>query len=365
MGFVCCMPYTNPKDSRLIRTDSQRAHVAPYMGSFLFGFHGTPVTQPAGRTMPEPRGHPHAKLLRRVARFTVLCGVIITAIKFGAFAMTNSVAVLSDALESIVNVVAAALMAYTIGLSNRPADAEHPYGHGKAQFMSIGFEGGAIGAAGLIIVIEAIGRLFHPPVEALPRLGAGMIVLVAVASLTALLAAYLNHHAKQYDEPAFRADARHLMTDVISTGGVVVGLLVVQTTGWQWVDPAVALGVAGVILFMGGQLLRESLHGLMDRIDFEDDTIIRGILDEEVNAKAILGYHKVRHRHSGRFHWVDLHIQVDGDISVRESHDLASRIERRIEEALGEGNATAHVEPPEHVTEANLFEDLPEQGQRE
>ena len=309
--------------------------------------------------MPEPQGHPHANLLRRVARLTVLCGVIITGIKFGAFAMTNSVAVLSDALESIVNVVAAALMAYTIGVTNRPADAEHPYGHGKAQFMSIGFEGGAIGAAGLIIVIEAIGRLIHPPVEDLPRLGAGMIALVVVAVMTAMLAAYLNHHANKYNESAFRADARHLMTDVISTGGVVVGLLVVQTTGWQWVDPAVALVVACAILFMGGQLLRESLHGLMDRIDFEDDTKIRGILDQHVKAGAILGYHKVRHRHSGRFHWVDLHIQVGGDMTVRQSHGLATRIEHQIEQALVEANATAHVEPPEHVTEANLFEDPP------
>ncbi|MCC6683012.1 MAG: cation transporter [Phycisphaeraceae bacterium] len=293
--------------------------------------------------MPDPQAGPHAQQIRRVALRALAAGIVITLLKFGLFAMTVSVAVLSDALESIINIAAAGMMCYAVWYANRPADRDHPYGHGKVEFLAVGLEGWLILTAAVIIAYEAIRRLIWG--HEVQRLTFGVIGLAVLGVATAALAIYVMRAGKQYESPTLAADGKHLMTDSISTWAVFLGLLLVRWTGKMWLDPVVAIIVAGCILFVSWRLLWQSVHGLMDRQDPADDKRLRAILDDEVSRGAIKGYHKLRHRHSGSFHWVDMHLQVDGNMTVTAGHELASRIEGRIERELGQANATAHIEP--------------------
>ena len=293
--------------------------------------------------MPEPAADPDLPKIRRVALHALVAGSVFMAVKFGIWWLTDSVAVLSDALESIINVVAAGFMLYSIHLSNRPADQNHPYGHGKVEFLAVGLEGCMILGAGLVITWQAVTRLFtQPPLDHLPY---GITALSILALLDLGLAIYVWRAGRRYNNQILLADGRHLLTDFVSTLGVIGGLSLVIATGHPWIDPVAALVMATLILWASWHLLWKSISGLMDRSDPADDAAIREVLDRAVEANRIAGYHKVRHRHQGTFHWVDMHLQVDPELTVAQSHDLASAIEREIETALGEGNATAHVEP--------------------
>ena len=305
--------------------------------------------------MPEPEAHPDLPHITRAARVVLVAGILIMAGKFAIFYLTCSAAVFSDAMESIINVVAAGFMLYSVRLSNRPADREHPYGHGKVEFMSVGLEGWLILAAGVGVVILAVRR-FIWPVEIEPQLltwGAGLLGGMGV--LTGSLGLYLWLAGRKYGSSVLMADSKHLLTDFLSTVGVTLGLVLVRVSGFVWLDPLVALIVAALIFTTSWKLLWKSIDGLMDRTDPSDEEAIRRILDLEVDAGRILAYHKVRHRHSGAFHWVDLHLQVDGRLTVSQGHEIASGVEHRIEEALEQANATAHVEPyqPGKVSEGD------------
>lgn len=297
--------------------------------------------------MPDPAPHPDHQAQQRVAVNALIAGVVIMLLKFGVYSYTNSAAVLSDALESVINIVAAAFMLYSVWLSNRPADRDHPYGHGKVEFMVVGLEGWLILLAGLAIVYSSVSRIWTG--EAPEHLAVGSGLLFGIGILGSALAFYVWSSGKQYQSDSLIADGKHLFADVASTMGVFLGLLLVQYTGWGWLDPFIALVISGVVFYTSWQLLWKGISGLMDRLDLRDDQAVRSILDDEVSKGTIKGYHKLRLRHSGAFHWVDVHLQVDGDMTVRDSHALVSKIEYRIEQMLGEGqaNATAHVEPPE------------------
>lgn len=295
--------------------------------------------------MPEPQPSPALPRVRKVAVHALFAGVVIMVLKFCVFWVTDSAAVLADAMESIINLVAAAMMIYTLWLSARPADRDHPYGHGKVEFMAVGLEGWMILIAGLLIGFEGVRRLFYPPDLQMSRLHLGTWLLAGVAILVVTLGVYVWRMGKKYDSQVLIADGKHLLTDALSTVGGLAGLILVQVTGKVWLDPVVAIVLAAVILITSWRLLWQGIHGLMDRTDPHDDETIRRILDEAVASKLIQGYHKVRHRHSGSFHWVDMHLQLDGDMTVRESHEIASLIEGRIETQLGQANASAHVEP--------------------
>jgi len=307
----------------------------------------TPRPEPHTRTpiptVPDPQPDPFQRQAERVAVHAVVAGAGIAALKFTVFAFTDSVAVLSDALESLINIAAAVAMLYAIRVSNRPADHEHPYGHGKAEFMAVALEGWLILIAGVFIAVKAAGRLISG--EAPSNLGFGIGGLAAIGVLDLLLAVYVSRAGRRYNNPPLAADGKHLFTDVLSTAGVIVGLALVHVTGRAWLDPVAAIVIASLIFFTSWRLLWQSVQGLMDRSDPEDQAAIRAILDRELAAGRIHGYHKVRHRHQGRFHWVDMHLQVDPGMSVADAHALASRIEAQIEAELGPANATAHIEP--------------------
>ncbi len=282
---------------------------------------------------------------RRVALVAVIGGAGILALKFALFAMTGSAALLADALESIVNLVAALMALISTWYAARPADREHPYGHGNVEFFAVGVEGLLIVLAGATSIFEAARRF---SVGAEPRnVTIGFIGAAVIAVLMTVLGAYVWRGGRRYDSPTLVADGKHLLTDVASTVAVVAGLVLVRFTGQVWLDAVVAAAIGIVIFLTGGRLLLASWRGLMDQIDPADDADIRAILDAHVESGHIRGYHKVRHRHAGSFHWVDLHVQLEGDMTVRQAHEAASAIEHEIERHLGRANATVHVEPPE------------------
>jgi len=293
--------------------------------------------------MPEPQADVNLPQIRLVAKIALVIGICLTILKFLIFNLTNSVAILTDALESIINVAAAGIMLYVIWLANEPADECHHYGHGKAEYMAVGLEGGFIFITSIVITYESIFRLVQG--TAPEQLELGLILVGLVTLLCGGLASYVWLMGLRYNNAPLVADGKHLMTDVISTVGVLAGLGLMKITGWRWIDPITAMIMAGLIFFMGRKLLVQSYHGLMDRSDPQVNHVITNILDEEVAGGKIKSYHKVRHRRSGKFLWIDLHIQVDSRMNVKDSHALASTIENRIEQNLGQANATAHVEP--------------------
>jgi cation diffusion facilitator family transporter len=280
---------------------------------------------------------------QRVAVAALVGGVAIMAMKFGVFAVTNSAAVLGDAMESIVNLATAGMAIFSTWYAARPADREHPYGHGKVEFVAVGAEGAMIVFAALAIMFESSRRLVRG--AELHDLDRGLWLLAGVSVLVAGLALFVWGSGKRLQSPTLIADGKHLMTDAFTTSGTLIGLSLVRLTGHAWIDPAMGIVIGLVIVYTGVRLLRESFGGLMDEMDMADDTAIRAVLDEEVAAGRIRSYHKVRHRHTGAFHWVDMHIQVPGEMTVDVAHQLATEIEHRIERRLGQAKATAHIEP--------------------
>ena len=295
---------------------------------------------------PAPAPHPPAPTsnsAQRVAWVALGAGLLIMALKMSVYVLTDSAAVLSDALESTVNLAAAGVAIWTTWYAAKPADDAHPYGHGRVEFFAVGLEGALVLIAGLTIIYEAAHRLMEG--RGPGKLELGIVLLAGVSVLAGWLAGYVWWRGVKLDSPTLIADGKHLATDVLTTFGVLIGLILVKITGILWLDAAIAMVLALVILFTGGRLVMHSWAGFMDRIDPADDAAIRAILDAQVSAGRISGYHKVRHRHQGSFHWVDLHIQVPGDMSVARSHQIASEIEHAIESRLGRADATSHIEP--------------------
>lgn len=291
------------------------------------------------------------KVESRAALLSLGVGIALLCLKFTAYYFTRSAAVFSDALESIVNVAAAAVGVYSISMAHTPPDIDHPYGHGKIEFFSAAFEGGMIILAAIFIVAKAVGDLMNPVKS--ENLDIGLSLMVFSMFCNGALGLYLIWLGKRNSSLTIEADGHHLMTDAITSIVASITLLIVWLTGWQPIDPIAAIVVALYITVTGGSLLRRSFSGLMDRQDSTDNKVISEILDAHVSRAGpephICSYHKLRHRHSGRYHWVDFHMVVPAKWTVEQAHAAASVIEREIEKSLGEGDATAHVEPCIHT----------------
>jgi cation diffusion facilitator family transporter len=288
-----------------------------------------------------PRGEATAALA------SVGISVLLLIVKFVAYYLTGSAAIFSDALEGIVNVAASAFAAYSLFLAHQPADEQHPYGHGKVEFLSAGFEGGMILVASIVIVARAGESLVKGPV--LEKLGVGIVLMAAAGITNGLIGLYLLRAGRRSGAITLEADGKHLLSDAITSVAVLTALGIVRVTGWAYADPIAAICVAIYIALLGVSLLRRSAAGLMDEQDRADNLLLRRILDSHVGPEGkephVCSYHKLRHRHSGRYHWVDFHIMVPSQLPIEEAHRMASAIEYEIELAIGEGNATAHVEP--------------------
>ena len=284
---------------------------------------------------------------KRALIISLVTGIVLLLIKFGAYWLTGSAAIFSDALEGIVNVLASAFALYAISLAARPADAEHPYGHGKIEFMSAGFEGGMILVAALVMAARAGEELMRGP--QVQNVGIGLLLIAVAMVVNGGVGGYLVHLGKNRGSITLEADGHHLMSDAVTSAGVLVALGLVRATGLKWIDPIGALLVTLYIGFVAAGLLRKAIAGLMDQQDLDDEKQLTDLLDSHVGANGkpprICSYHKLRHRHSGRYHWVDFHIMVPSWWDISRGHAIASSIEHEIELMLGEGNATAHIEP--------------------
>lgn len=284
----------------------------------------------------------------RAAMISLVTGVTLLLLKFIAYFMTGSSAIFSDAMESIVNVAASSIAAYSLFLAHSPADREHPYGHGKVEFMSGAFEGGMIVVAAVVIFIKTIDTLLFHKVE-VQQLGMGLVLMIAATFVNGAVGLYLIGTGKRRGSMTLEADGYHLLSDAVTSVATITALLMVQLLNWPYADPIAALLIAGYIAWMGASLLRRSAAGLMDEQDVADQQLLQGILDAHIGPDGqeprICSYHKLRHRHSGRYHWIDFHIMVPPHLNIEQGHAIASAIEYEIEQALGEGKATAHVEP--------------------
>ncbi len=285
----------------------------------------------------------------RAATLSLVVGIALLATKFVAYFITQSAAIFSDATESIVNVLASAVAFYSLIVAHRPADKEHPYGYGKVEFISAWFEGSLILAAAVFIVARTVDAIYHGYFATPDTAVTGIVLMTVAMVINGIVGTYLLSVGKKEGSLALMADGKHLITDVYTTVGVLGALALVKLTGITIIDPIAAFLVAGYIGYISLKLLRQAAAGIMDRQDIEDERLISGILDSHCGENGrephICNYHKLRHRHSGRYHWVDFHIRVPGKMDVQRAHDIASAIEYEIETALGEGNATAHIEP--------------------
>jgi cation diffusion facilitator family transporter len=282
--------------------------------------------------------------LRRFAWLSIAAAVATIALKAFAYLLTGSVGLLSDALESFVNLAGALMALAMLSLAARPPDANHAYGHGKAEYFSSGVEGGLILIAAVSIAVAAVDRLLHP--RPLEQLGLGLTISVVASLVNFGVSVVLMRAAKQYDSITLRANAHHLMTDVWTSAGVLVGVGAVAVTGWLWLDPLVALAVAANIVWTGVRIVHASILGLMDTaLPAAELAAITAVLDRYAGDEVM--YHALRTRQAGPRRFVSVHVLVPGAWSVMRGHDLLERIEADIRAALPLVSVLTHLEPLE------------------
>lgn len=287
---------------------------------------------------PPPPAVPAARL----AALSILVGLVVLALKFLAARLTGSVALWSDALESIVNVVAAVVALVAIRIAARPPDAGHPFGHGKAEYLSAVAEGVLIVVAALAILNEAWQGFIDP--RPLVMEGGAIAASLAASCLNAGWALMLIRAGRRLRSAALDADGHHLLADVVTSIGVLIGVGLAIATGLAWLDPALAALVGAYVIWSGWRLIRRSVNGLMDAApDAEDLTRI----ETAITATLLPGshYHALRARVAGHQVFVDFHLTVAGAMPVADAHQLCDRIEAAVEQALPGARVTIHVEP--------------------
>jgi cation diffusion facilitator family transporter len=283
-----------------------------------------------------------APRIETIATGSVLVALLVLALKSGAWWLTGSVALLADALESVVNVAAAFAALAAVRLSALPPDANHPYGHAKAEYFSAVLEGALIAVAALLILNEAWGAFQAPRAPDQPALG--LAVSAIATGINAAWATLLFRQGRRPRSPALLADARHLMADVVTSLGVLAGVALVAMTGILWLDPLLAALTAVNILFSGWRLMRESVGGLMDEaVPPERLARIRELVAG--HADGAIEAHDLRTRHSGRFTFVEFHLVVPGGMTVHDAHGICDRIEAALKAELETAVITIHVEP--------------------
>ena len=279
---------------------------------------------------------------QRIALGSVAIGLIVLALKFAAYYHTSSVALYSDALESTINVVAACVALFALRLSAKPADAKHPYGHQKVEYLAAVFEGALILVAAMAVFHAAWGAWNNPRAMNHDPLGYGLNVFAGV--INGAWCWLLISRGRKLRSPALVADGRHLLSDVLSSLGVLIALVISVATGLPWLDPLLA-GLVGVnILVSGWKLMQASFGGLMDEAAAPEELdAIRAIIGRE--GEGALEAHDLRTRHSGPATFIEFHLVVPGEMRVDRSHDICDRIEAGLREAFSGAIITIHVEP--------------------
>jgi cation diffusion facilitator family transporter len=279
--------------------------------------------------------------LTRFAWLSIAAALLTIGLKFAAYILTDSIGLLSDALESIVNLVGAVMALTMLSIAARPADEDHSYGHGKAEYFSSGVEGTLILFAAVAIGISAAHRLLLP--KPLERIGLGLMLSMAASLVNLVVALVLLRASKRHQSITLAANAHHLLTDVWTSAGVLVGIGAVALTDWDRLDPIVALLVACNIVWTGTRIVRESILGLMDTAlpAKERDTLYRALVPYE---KEGIHFHAILTRKAGARRFISLHVLVPGSRTVQQGHDLLERIEADIRNTLANTNVITHLE---------------------
>lgn len=282
--------------------------------------------------------------LRGYAWLSIGTAVATIALKALAYGLTGSVGLLSDALESGVNLATAVLALIILSIAQQPPDEEHAYGHSKAEYFSGGVEGSLIVIASITIVGAALRSLFLP--TDLQQIDMGLVVSLVAAVCNGVTAVILRRAAQKHHSITLSANARHLLADVWTTFGVIVGVGLVALTGWFWLDPLIAIGVALHILYSGSKLVHEAIEGLMDTA-LPDMELAKVVAVLESHSNEHIQYHALRTRRSGRQRFISVHIQVPGAWSVQEGHTLLEEIEYELRCAVPVASVLTHLEPLE------------------
>ena len=297
--------------------------------------------------MPQPRVD-----LTKFAWLSIAAALVTIALKTSAWLITGSVGLLSDAAESVVNLVAAVVALFALRVAARPADKNHHFGHSKAEYFSSAIEGVMIFVAAVVIVAFAVERLIFP--RPLEEIGVGLLITVGASVINGAVALVLLGAGAKYNSITLRADGHHLMTDVITSAGVVVGIGLVWITGWNWLDPVVALLVGLNILWTGWRLVSESASGLMDEsLPKEQNARLRGILAEHETEE--IKFHAFRTRISGARAFMEFHMLVPGAWSVQRGHDAMEDLIDLIQEEFAELRVIGHLEP---IEDPRSYEDI-------
>lgn len=286
----------------------------------------------------------HRNGVTRYAWLSLLTAVVIIALKTTAYLLTGSIGFLSDALESGANIAAAIITLAALIVAARPPDREHAFGHSKAEYFAAGAEGTLILVAAVVIAVQAVQRLLAP--EPLEQVGIGLAVSAVAAAGNFAVARILLRAGRRYRSVALSADAHHLLTDVWTSLGVIIGVALVYLTGWLWLDPVIGLIVALQIMLTAGKLIRGAADGLLD---------VSLSPDEEARVAAILKpyetqdvtYHALRTRQAGAQRFVSFHLLVPGSWSVQQGHELLEVIEREVRRELDPVIVFTHIEPRE------------------
>ncbi len=280
--------------------------------------------------------------LTRFAWLSIAAAVVTIGLKVAAFFITGSVGLLSDAAESVVNLVGAMVALVMLTIAARPPDDEHAYGHGKAEYFSSGVEGALIFIAAVSIGYASVVRLLNP--EPIEDVGVGLVVAAIASTINFGVSRVLKSAGQQYESITLEADAQHLVTDVWTSVGVILGIAAVALTGWYWLDPVIALLVAANILWTGFQLVRRSVLGLMDTALPPDELAKINSVLAPYRSDGVQ-FHAMRSRQAGARRFVSMHVLVPGDWTVESGHQLLEKIESNIRQALPNITVFTHLEP--------------------
>ncbi len=291
-----------------------------------------------------PRRPPARVDLTRFAWLSIAAALVTITLKTGAYLLTGSVGLLSDAAESVVNLVAAFVALIALRVAAQPKDDDHHFGHSKAEYFSAAVEGVMILVAALVIIWAAVGRFLHP--SAIENVGVGLGVSVAASLVNGAVAVVLMRAGRAHRSITLTADGKHLLTDVWTSVGVVVGVLLVALTGWLRLDPIIAFAVGCNIIWTGWHLVAQSVDGLMDRaMSAESHERLTGVLGEFSGTEV--HFHGIRTRESGHQQFVSMHVLVPGQWSVQRGHDLLEDVEARLHAEFDHLEVLTHLEPRE------------------
>ena len=282
--------------------------------------------------------------LFKYAWLSIITSVATVSLKYTAYLLTGSVGLLSDAIESVVNVVAAVIALLALRAAAKPADNVYHFGRGKAEYLSSGIEGFMIFGAATVILVTSIPRLFHP--EPLEHLGIGLVVTAVATVLNAAVGILLIRVGRRHRSATLDADGHHLLTDVWTSVGVLAGVALVALTGWLPLDPLIAIAVAVNILVVGFKLVRNAMNGLLDIAlpPYQHDQIVQVLTR---HAKDGVTFHGLQTRESGKDRFMSVHVLVPGAWTVHQAHDVVEDVEQELKATVGDLEVMTHVEPRE------------------